>query len=48
MNPKDFKNEKTGQLLKGTQGYWAFVPDPHKERNPKIFLLGDPGAGPEP
>ena len=28
MNPKDFKNGKTGQLLKGTQGYWAFVPDP--------------------
>ncbi len=28
MDPKDFKNGKPGKLIKGTQGYWAFVPDP--------------------
>jgi cell filamentation protein, protein adenylyltransferase len=28
MDPKDFKDGKPGKLIKGTQGYWAFVPDP--------------------
>ncbi len=27
MDPKDFKNGKPGKLIKGTQGFWAFVPD---------------------
>lgn len=28
MDQKDFKKGKAGQLIKGTQGYWAFLPDP--------------------
>lgn len=28
MDPKGFKDGKPGKLIKGTQGYWAFVPDP--------------------
>jgi Fic family protein len=28
MNPEDFTKEKAGRLIKGPQGYWAFVPDP--------------------
>jgi len=28
MNPDDFKDGKAGRLLRGPQGYWAFVPGP--------------------
>ena len=28
MDPKDFKDGNPGKLIKETQGYWAFVPDP--------------------
>lgn len=28
MDPKDFTEKKAGRLIKGPQGYWAFVPDP--------------------
>lgn len=28
MDPKDFTKKKSGGLIKGPQGYWAFVPDP--------------------
>jgi Fic family protein len=28
MKPEDFTKGKTGRLIKGPQGYWAFVPDP--------------------
>ena len=28
MQPSDFTGDKTGQLIKTLQGYWAFVPDP--------------------
>jgi Fic family protein len=28
MNPVDFTEKKAGRLIKGPQGYWAFVPDP--------------------
>ena len=28
MNPEDFTKQKAGCLIKGPQGYWAFVPDP--------------------
>ncbi|MCX6090544.1 MAG: Fic family protein [Candidatus Atribacteria bacterium] len=27
MKPEDFTDEKAGRLIKGPQGYWAFVPD---------------------
>lgn len=28
MNPGDFSKQKAGRLIRGPQGYWAFVPDP--------------------
>lgn len=28
MRPSDFTDKKAGRLLRGTGGYWAFVPDP--------------------
>jgi Fic family protein len=28
MKPEDFTDRKAGRLIKGPQGYWAFVPDP--------------------
>ena len=28
MDLKDFKKGKAGRLIKGTRGYWAFLPDP--------------------
>lgn len=27
VQPSDFRDEKSGRLIKGTQGYWAFVPN---------------------
>jgi hypothetical protein len=28
MDQKDFKKGKAGRLIKGTHGYWVFLPDP--------------------
>lgn len=28
MQPADFTENKTGQVIKTSQGYWAFIPDP--------------------
>jgi len=28
VQPADFTENKTGQVIKTSQGYWAFIPDP--------------------
>ena len=28
MQPTDFSIDKSGRLVEGSQGYWAFVPNP--------------------
>lgn len=28
MEPSDFADQAPGKLVKGLEGYWAFVPDP--------------------
>jgi Fic family protein len=48
MDPRDFTNEKPGELIKNLQGYWTFVPTPLPGRlrwtNDLVGALADASA----